>query len=112
MERLSGGLYSLTLPRLAPMDEAAVYCVGDGIGTIKVKVVGKEDLGSDVGSNEFQFSRGRSVDATEFGSGFNDFLYVLLAIIVAVLAIIIVSILFGLTGKLYRRWKLFDYKDK
>jgi hypothetical protein len=112
LDRVSDGLYSLTLPRLGPMDEAAVYCVGEGIGTLKVKVAAKEDLGPDVGSNEFQFNRGTSVGATDSDSAFEDFLYVLLAILLVVVAGCIAFILFGLTGKLYRRWKLYDYKDK
>jgi hypothetical protein len=89
-----------------------VYCVGEGIGSLKVKVAAKEDLGADVGSNEFQFNRGTSVGATDSDSGFEDFLYVLLAILLVVVAVCVASILFGLPGKLYRRWKLYEYKDK
>jgi hypothetical protein len=113
LDKLGTGIYSLTLPRLGPKDVAAVYCVGEAIGTVEVKLAAKEDLGTDIGSNEFAFSRGRLADTADSSSssGFKDFLYVLLGIFLVILMGCMLSILFGLMGKIYRRWKFFEYKD-
>src|SRR5437016_14357129 len=104
-------MYAMTLPRLGPVDEADVYCIGEGIGALKVRVAAKEDSGTDVGSREFQFNRETSKPADTTNWGFSDFLILLLEAILVVLVVCIMSVLFGLTGKLFSRWKLYHHCD-
>ena len=112
LDKISEDMYAMTLPRLGPVDEADVYCIGEGIGALKVRVAAKEDSGTDVGSREFQFNRETSKPADTTNWGFSDFLLLLLEAILVVLVVCIMSVLFGLTGKLFRRWKLYHHADK
>ena len=109
-EKNGEGLFSVSLKQLSPREVFGLYCLGTDIHDVTVTLNSRDSLGNVIGSNTFRFTRSeQTMPGAEPGGGaFAEFVSFLAGALLLVLAVCLAALIFGLTGKLFKRLGIFQ----